>query len=91
MVKKPQKPNCAVTMMSSVPYRDTERALGAIIENFPQAPCLPVMTRNILWVLEGIPCVAVNREKREQEYECNSKKGCGRLLMVNGKVKPLKR
>ncbi len=65
MAEKIQKPNFAATMMSSVPYRDTERALDVIIENFPEAPCLPVMTRGIRWVLEGIPCVVINREKRE--------------------------
>jgi len=65
MAEKTRKPNFAATMMSSVPYRDTERALDAIIENFPEAPCLPVMTRGIRWVLEGIPCVVVNKEKRE--------------------------
>ena len=65
MTKKIQKPNFAATMMGAVPYRDTERALDAIIGNFPEAPCLPVMTRGIRWVLEGIPCVVINREKHE--------------------------
>ncbi|MFO7962802.1 MAG: hypothetical protein R6U50_02675 [Desulfobacterales bacterium] len=65
MKTKPQSPNFAATMMGAVPYRDKERALDAILKNFPEAPCLPIMTRGIRWVLEGMPCMVINREKRE--------------------------
>jgi hypothetical protein len=59
-----EKPKFAATMMAAVPYRDMERAGDVILENFPEAPCLPVMTRGIKWMLEGIPCVVIDREKR---------------------------
>ena len=59
-----EKPNFAPTMMAAVPYRDMERAGGVILKNFPEAPCLPVMTRGIKWMLEGIPCVVIDRENR---------------------------
>jgi len=58
------KPCCAATMMAAVPYRDMQHAADVILENFPEAPCLPIMTRGIRWMLEGIPCVVIDREKR---------------------------
>ena len=65
MPEKNVKPNFAATMMASIPHRDTERAIETILTNFPEAPCLPVMTRSIRWLLEGIPCVVIDREKRQ--------------------------
>jgi len=58
------RPNFAATMMAAVPYRDMDRTARVILENFPEAPCLPVMTRGIRWMLEGIPCLIIDREKR---------------------------
>jgi len=59
-----EKPKFAATMMAAVPYRDMEWAGDVILKNFPEAPCLPVMTRGIKWMLEGIPCVVIDRENR---------------------------
>lgn len=59
------KPNFAATMMAGVPYRDIKKAIQVILENFPEAPCLPVMTRTIKWMLEGIPCLVIDRKKRQ--------------------------
>ena len=64
MEKVFEKPKFAATMMAAVPYRDMERAGDVILKNFPEAPCLPVMTRGIKWMLEGIPCVVIDRENR---------------------------
>jgi len=64
MIASPQRPHFTATMMAAVPYRDMDRTARIILENFPEAPCLPVMTRSIRWLLEGIPCVVVDREKR---------------------------
>lgn len=65
MKKTFKAPNFTGTMMGFVPYRDMERALRVILDNFPEAPCLPVMTRSIKWMLEGIPCVVIDRKKRQ--------------------------
>ena len=58
------RPNFAAAMMAAVPYRDMDRTARVILENFPEAPSLPVMTRSIRWLLEGIPCVVFDREKQ---------------------------
>lgn len=52
------------TMMAAVPYRDMDRAADIILKCFPEAPCLPVMTRSVRWLLEGIPCLVMDRERR---------------------------
>jgi len=59
-----KKPELAATMMGAVPYRDMERVAPVILKNFPEAPGLPVLTRSIRWMLEGIPCLVIDREKR---------------------------
>ncbi len=57
-------PCFTATMMAAVPYRDVDRAADIILECFPEAPCLPVMTRSVRWLLEGIPCLVMDRERR---------------------------
>jgi len=65
MEKNSRKPNLAATVMAAVPYRNVDYAVDVILENFPEAPCLPVTTRGIRWMLEGIPCLIFDREKRQ--------------------------
>jgi hypothetical protein len=65
MDKIVEKPNLAATMMAFVPYRDMQRAIQVILDNFPEAPCLPVLSRTIRHMLEGIPCLVFDREKRQ--------------------------
>lgn len=65
MGKMLDKPNFAATMMAFVPYRDIQMAIQVILDNFPEAPCLPVLTRSIRHMLEGIPCLVFDREKRQ--------------------------
>ena len=60
-----EKPNFAASAVASVPYRDMTHCFQVILKNFPEAPFLPVMTRGIRWMLEGIPCIVINREKRQ--------------------------
>lgn len=59
-----EKPCFAATMMGAVPYREMDRAAEIILECFPEAPCLPNMTRSIRWMLEGIPCLVFDQERR---------------------------
>ena len=58
------KPNFTATMLANVPYKDMERTAEVIMKYFPEAPCLPVTTRSMRWLLEGIPCLIFDREKR---------------------------
>jgi hypothetical protein len=59
-----EKPCFAATMMGAVPYREMDRAAEIILECLPEAPCLPIMTRSTRWMLEGIPCLVFDRERR---------------------------
>jgi hypothetical protein len=52
-------------MTAAVPYKDMEKTIQVVLKNFPEAPCLPVMTRSIRWALEGIPCLVFDRQRRE--------------------------
>ena len=74
MEKAFKKPNFAPTMMAAVPYRDMERAAQAILGNFPEAPCLPVMTRSIRWLLEGVPCLIIDCQKRQVLFSLSSER-----------------
>ncbi|MFP4194939.1 MAG: hypothetical protein ACLFRO_08355 [Desulfobacterales bacterium] len=60
-----QKPCFAATSMAFLPHRDATRAVEVIVDNFPEAPCLPVLSRSIRHMLEGIPCVVFDREKKQ--------------------------
>jgi hypothetical protein len=64
MVQTQRKPGFAATMMGAVPYRDVEHTSDVILKYFPEAPRLPVMTRSIRWMLEGLPCLVIDREKK---------------------------
>jgi hypothetical protein len=50
--------------MAFLPHRDLERAVSLILENFPEAPCLPALSRSIRHMLEGLPCLVFDREKK---------------------------
>ena len=65
MEKTRKRPEFTATMMGAVPYRDMKYTADVILKNFPEAPRIPVMTRSILWILEGLPCLVIDREKRQ--------------------------
>ncbi|MBW1780974.1 MAG: hypothetical protein JRL30_09575 [Deltaproteobacteria bacterium] len=60
-----EKPKFTATNMAYVPYRDTKRAIRVILDSFPDAPTLPALTRSMKHMLEGIPCIVFDREKRQ--------------------------
>jgi hypothetical protein len=64
MEKSMLRPEFTATMMGAVPYRDIDYATDVILKNFPVAPRIPIMTMSIRWVLEGIPCVKIDRKKK---------------------------
>ena len=59
------RPKFAATMMAFVPFRDMGHTLDLILECFPEAPCWPILTRSIKHMLEGIPCLIFDREKKQ--------------------------
>jgi hypothetical protein len=65
LAKSVDKPDFTATMMASVPYLDMEEAVHVILDNFPEAPCLPVLSRSMKHMLEGIPCLVLDRERRQ--------------------------
>jgi len=64
MEKHFEKPCFTATNMAFIPHRDTDWAIRSVLEHFPEAPCLPVLTRSIKFMLEGIPCLVFDQEKR---------------------------
>ncbi|MEW6186880.1 MAG: hypothetical protein AB1585_14190 [Thermodesulfobacteriota bacterium] len=69
-----KKPCFAATMMGAVPYREMDRAAGIILECLPEAPCLPIMTRSIRWMLEGIPCLVFDRERKIVYFDLSTER-----------------
>lgn len=69
-----EKPCFAGTMMGAVPYREMDRAADIILECLPEAPSLPVLTRGIRWMLEGIPCLVFDRERRIVYFDLSTQR-----------------
>jgi hypothetical protein len=69
-----EKPCFTATMMAAAPYRDMERAADIILTCFPEAPCLPVLTRSVRWLLEGIPCLVMDRERRSIYFDLSTER-----------------
>jgi len=69
-----EKPRFTAAPMGAVPYRSMDRAIGSIFSHFPIAPCLPVTTRSSRWMLEGIPCLIVDRRKRTICMDCTQER-----------------
>jgi hypothetical protein len=65
-----ESPKFTATAMGAVPYKSVDRAVRTMFDHFPTAPCLPVTTRSIRWMLEGIPCLVIDREKRTMCMAC---------------------
>lgn len=59
------RPCFAATMMASIPFRDIELTTRLILDHCPEAPRLPIMTRSFRWMYEGLPCLHLDREKKQ--------------------------
>ena len=64
MMETRTKPQFAATMMGAVPYRNIDYTAQVILKNFPEAPRIPLLTRSIRYMIEGLPCMLIDREKR---------------------------
>jgi len=56
-------PRFMATHLSAVPQRDSKQVCRLILDHFPEAPCLPRLTRSTRMYLEGMPCVIVDSER----------------------------
>jgi hypothetical protein len=45
------------------------QACEVMLKNFPEAPCVPLLTDSLRLYLEGIPCVVIDREKRQLYFD----------------------
>jgi hypothetical protein len=60
-----RRPKFTATNMGHVPYKDNKKAVHTVLENFPVAPTVPVTTRSMRWMLEGVPCIIFDRERKQ--------------------------
>lgn len=74
MPQSREKPCFTPTMMAAVPYRDMQHAADIILTCFPEAPCLPVLTRSVRWLLEGIPCLLLDRKRRSIYFDLSTER-----------------
>jgi len=63
------RPRFLPTMTASVPYRHKEKAIEAVLKYFPEAPCIPIMTTSLRWMLEGIPCLTFDRQHKRVVFD----------------------
>lgn len=61
-------------MMGVSPYRDIDHAARTILRCLPEAPCLPALTRSIRWMLEGLPCLVFDRERRMVYFDISTER-----------------
>ncbi len=64
MTRPADRPFFAATSLATVPFRDMATAARIILENLPEAPFLPIMTRTYRWLFEGFPCLVIDPEKK---------------------------
>jgi len=60
---------CMATTLSTVPFRDPHAACRVMLENFPEAPCVPKLSLSLRRYIDGMPCLVIDREKRRITYD----------------------
>jgi hypothetical protein len=63
------QPRFMATTLPTMPHRDPVKACRAILENFPEAPCVPRLSLSLRMFMEGMPCLRVEGEKRQLRYD----------------------
>jgi len=63
------KPRCMATTLSTVPHRDPGEACRVLLENFPEAPCVPRLSLSVRMYMDGMPCLVVDSEKKQLRYD----------------------
>ncbi len=67
------KPRFMATVLGLVPHRNVEEACQLMIQNFPEAPYVPRVTRSLRMFFERTPCLKIDREKRELSFELSGR------------------
>lgn len=62
-------PRFMATHLAAVPHRDPDQVCDLILKNFPEAPCIPRLTKSTRMYLERIPCLVVDSEKRKLWFD----------------------
>jgi hypothetical protein len=57
------------THLSAMPHRDPEQACRVILSHFPEAPCIPRLTKSTRMYLEQVPCLVIDSEKRRLWFD----------------------
>ena len=62
-------PRFMATALPTIPHRDPVKACRAVLESFPEAPCVPRLSASLRMFMEGMPCLEINPEKRQVRYD----------------------
>jgi hypothetical protein len=62
-------PQFMATHLAAMPHRDAQKACRFILDHFPEAPCIPRLTKSTRMFLEGMPCLVVDSEKRRLWFD----------------------
>lgn len=63
------KPQFMATHLAAVPQRDSKQVCRLILDHFPEAPCLPRLTRSTRMYLEGMPCLVIDSERGKLSFD----------------------
>ncbi len=67
------KPKFMATTLGGIPHRNVEEACRLMTDNFPVVTPVPILTRSIrIWV-EGMPCVKIDKEKRQVSFQVSGR------------------
>jgi hypothetical protein len=62
-------PRFMATTLPTMPHRDPVKACRAILESFPEAPCVPRLSVSMRMFMDGMPCLKIDAEKRQLRYD----------------------
>ena len=67
------KPKLMASSLPGMPHRDIEEACQVMIHNFPEALPIPFITMSRRIFTEGLPCLKIDREKRQLIFDTNGR------------------
>ena len=67
-------PRCMATTLPTMPHRDPMEACRVMLENFPEAPCIPRLSMSVRMYMDGMPCLVIDSQKKQLRYDL-SKEG----------------
>lgn len=63
------KPRCMGTTLPTMPHRDPVEACRIMLENFPEAPCIPRLSMSVRMYMDGMPCLVIDSQKKQLRYD----------------------